>query len=276
MPPYRPTCEPQSRTTAPPPEPSVTNPVCQLATPLHLGEEKWFRKTTRVRIQTTKVGDGAGRRTTPPRPHAHPRLRHFASGAGHFSCDMIRSSPRYVIKLPPPSPTHLDITPKTGTPFRRVLHPDFPSFIPFSVHLSSSASLFSPCLSFPFQHGTQNWISLPSLSSHILVSARISASNELPYCICRLFGNREQRKERNDEPGVDRLKQRRQWIRKISDNNKKRTRMGCGSMVGSERCVSCTTFNILAPIYKRLSEEASSRFSFFVSSLPFFLRPQSV
>ncbi|RWV86856.1 hypothetical protein GW17_00051207 [Ensete ventricosum] len=44
--------------------------------------------------------------------------------------------------------------------------------------------------------------------------------------------------------------------------------MGCGSMVGSERCVSCTTFNILAPIYKRLSEEASSRFSFFVSSLP--------
>ncbi|RWW60974.1 hypothetical protein BHE74_00032000 [Ensete ventricosum] len=212
-----PTCEPQSGTTAPPPEPSVTNPVCRLATPLHLGEQKW---------------------------------------------------PRYVINSPLPSPTHLDITPKTGTPFRRVLHPDFPSFIPFSVHLSSSASLFSPCLSFPFQHGTQNWISLPSLSSHILVSARISASNELPYCICRLFGNREQRKERNDEPGVDRLKQRRQRIRKISDNNKKRTRMGCGSMVGSERCVSCTTFNILAPIYKRLSEEASSRFSFFVSSLP--------
>ncbi|CAL9204183.1 unnamed protein product [Musa hybrid cultivar] len=65
------------------------------------------------------------------------------------------------------------------------------------------------------------------------------------------------RKERNDEPGVDRLKQRRQRIRKISDN-KKRMRMGCGSMVGSERCVSCTTFNILAPIYKRLSEEDQS------------------
>lgn len=86
--------------------------------------------------------------------------------------------------------------------------------------------------------------------------------------MCRLFGNGEQRKERNDEPGVDRLKQRRQRIRKISDN-KKRMRIGCGSMVGSERCVSCTTFNILAPIYKRLSEEVSGRFPFFVSSLPF-------
>ncbi|XP_042431776.1 uncharacterized calcium-binding protein At1g02270-like isoform X1 [Zingiber officinale] len=39
---------------------------------------------------------------------------------------------------------------------------------------------------------------------------------------------------------------------------KKRLRMGRGSVVGSERCVSCTTFNILAPIYKRLSKEDQS------------------
>ncbi|XP_074556546.1 putative calcium-binding protein At1g02270 [Curcuma longa] len=34
--------------------------------------------------------------------------------------------------------------------------------------------------------------------------------------------------------------------------------MGRGSVVGSERSVSCTTFNILAPIYKRLSHEDQS------------------
>lgn len=32
-----PTCEPLSRTTAPPPGPSVTNPACRLAAPFHLG-----------------------------------------------------------------------------------------------------------------------------------------------------------------------------------------------------------------------------------------------
>ncbi|XP_064976840.1 uncharacterized calcium-binding protein At1g02270-like isoform X2 [Musa acuminata AAA Group] len=61
-------------------------------------------------------------------------------------------------------------------------------------------------------------------------------------------------KERNGEPVGDRRKQQQKR------NMKKRMRMGCGSMVGSERCVSCTTFNILAPIYKRLSEGVSSPF----------------
>ncbi|RWW81806.1 hypothetical protein BHE74_00009770, partial [Ensete ventricosum] len=62
------------------------------------------------------------------------------------------------------------------------------------------------------------------------------------------------RKERTVEPVGDRRQQRQRR------NMKKRMRMGCGSMVGSERCVSCTTFNILAPIYKRLSEGVSSPF----------------
>ncbi|WOL09962.1 hypothetical protein Cni_G18716 [Canna indica] len=69
------------------------------------------------------------------------------------------------------------------------------------------------------------------------------------------------RKERNDELVVmDRRKQQqhRRRNRKSNGNDKKRVRVGCGSVVVSERCVSCTTFNILAPIYKRLSEEDQS------------------
>ncbi|XP_072958107.1 uncharacterized calcium-binding protein At1g02270-like isoform X3 [Typha angustifolia] len=40
---------------------------------------------------------------------------------------------------------------------------------------------------------------------------------------------------------------------------KKKRGFGYGAMRGSEGCVSCTTFNILAPIYKRLDKEDQSR-----------------
>ncbi|XP_074576566.1 putative calcium-binding protein At1g02270 [Curcuma longa] len=46
--------------------------------------------------------------------------------------------------------------------------------------------------------------------------------------------------------------------RRLRKSKKKGLRVGCGSVAASERCVSCTTFNILAPIYKRLSQEDQS------------------
>ncbi|XP_029123046.1 uncharacterized calcium-binding protein At1g02270 isoform X1 [Elaeis guineensis] len=39
----------------------------------------------------------------------------------------------------------------------------------------------------------------------------------------------------------------------------KKRRLGYGALMASERCISCTTFNILAPIYKRLDKEDQSR-----------------
>ncbi|KAG0457133.1 hypothetical protein HPP92_022290 [Vanilla planifolia] len=53
-----------------------------------------------------------------------------------------------------------------------------------------------------------------------------------------------------------------QWQLRLQDNWKKvqilsKKGMGYGaSIISADRCVSCTTFNILAPIYKRLDEEA--------------------
>lgn len=51
--------------------------------------------------------------------------------------------------------------------------------------------------------------------------------------------------------------------RKGSERGKRRhgknRGLGYGALMASERCISCTTFNILAPIYKRLDKEVGRR-----------------
>ncbi|XP_009401734.2 uncharacterized calcium-binding protein At1g02270 isoform X2 [Musa acuminata AAA Group] len=66
------------------------------------------------------------------------------------------------------------------------------------------------------------------------------------------------RKERNYESGSGNKRKRGRWANRTSSIKKKRRGMGHSSTVRSDRCVTCTTFNILAPIYKRISEEDQS------------------
>lgn len=65
----------------------------------------------------------------------------------------------------------------------------------------------------------------------------------------------QSRKERNYESGSGNKRKRGRWANRTSSIKKKRRGMGHSSTVRSDRCVTCTTFNILAPIYKRISEE---------------------
>ncbi|URE04440.1 calcium-binding protein [Musa troglodytarum] len=75
---------------------------------------------------------------------------------------------------------------------------------------------------------------------------------------CCVWNRMQRRKERNYEPGSGNRRKRGGWANRTSSIKKKRRGLGHSSTVRSDRCVSCTSFNILAPIYKQFSEEDQS------------------
>ncbi|XP_026658672.2 uncharacterized calcium-binding protein At1g02270 [Phoenix dactylifera] len=79
---------------------------------------------------------------------------------------------------------------------------------------------------------------------------------ELLFLDCDGFCFGAQRKDGNGgaRQGGERGKQRQGKKRGLIPKRG----MGYGASMASERCISCTTFNILAPIYKRLHEEDQS------------------